>query len=222
MKLAINIPSAEDEFAYLSYVISKGSWYTSQGYPLNIPDHDVTGSYLEGKCSRDTYREYYGSSIYDVNPYILFQKTIENHRKIIEDILCTIRGWGGSNFKTRETYTIVPTLYGPGGSYNCQRARITLRCSSEGKIKGNIIHKIIHEIIHMCVEEPFVLKFQLDHWEKEALVDGICSHFLREQLLGYRIQERCNIRVLELVSSVNKPSELSKALLLLKHRGQDF
>ena len=94
-----------------------------------------------------------------------------------------------------------------GGSYDFNFGNITILLSNY----KDILHTIIHEIIHIGIEESWVEKNKLSHWEKEALVDGICYKYFSDILTDYEIQKKIDKRIFDLVMK-NDLDELFKKI----------
>jgi len=85
-----------------------------------------------------------------------------------------------SNFGYRvpSLVNIYFTNYGTGGSYVLPNKVIVFFKDSAGWV----VRMVIHETIHLIIEEPFIKKYKLNHWEKEAVVDAFFSSFLLKNI----------------------------------------
>jgi hypothetical protein len=87
------------------------------------------------------------------------------------------------------SYSVVLTLYGPGGSYDTKNGTITrLSRSRDGARDTRAAHTVVNEIVHMGIEDTIVQRFHLPHDVKERLVDRICITYLGDTLVGYKAQ----------------------------------
>ncbi len=50
------------------------------------------------------------------------------------------------------------------------------------------MHTIIHEIVHIVIEHGIAQPFQLQHWERERVVDLIVQREFADLLPDYRLQ----------------------------------
>jgi hypothetical protein len=99
------------------------------------------------------------------------------------------KNWG---FKLVPKYHVLPTLYGVGGNYNDHTGFVFVKISPEGNFPNNCPSGAIialHEIVHIGIEEDIVKKFNLNCFEKEYLVDSICSMYLKDILPEYKFQK---------------------------------
>jgi len=85
-----------------------------------------------------------------------------------------------------ENYRLFPTLYGPGGSYECPD-KIFIRLATMSDIKNSPVN-IAHEIIHLNVEDVVQQK-KLNHEDKELLVNSIMFQPEIAKILGINNEE---------------------------------
>ncbi len=68
-------------------------------------------------------------------------------------------------FKLYETYPVVLTLYGSGGSYDPDNGRIIVFTTPDGRFKTseNAAHVVIHEVVHIGLEQSIIQDLQVPH-----------------------------------------------------------
>lgn len=89
-------------------------------------------------------------------------------------------------FQLRDSYTVILTCYGTGGSYNSQNGVIVINIKTRTKEK--IMGTIVHEIIHIGIQH-LVDKYKVKHWQKERLVDLIGAKYFSEMRKMQNITE---------------------------------
>ncbi len=152
--------SIDSEIDRVKYTLSKLDWYKEKGYKIKIPDIDTntTTKDIEIAVTKD-FTEYENEyRFYKDRLQQLWREFFPNFIKIKED----------SKLNFLDSYTVLLTRYGTGGSYNSDLGTIDLRFTERNI--DSIFGTILHEIIHIAVE-PFIKKYNIDHWKKERLVD---------------------------------------------------
>ncbi len=207
----LSIPTADQETDYMWRTIRDISFFDEFGYSLSLPEGEIIESLKkksrENTLSDDDYRELllfmkkkvYKKSDYDEG-YKKVSTAIPLLESFLEEIKNTERNW---DFKLFETYRVVLTLYGPGGSYNPDDGSILLYTTKNGDFKQykNPANTIIHEITHIGMEESIILRYQLPHGVKERIVDTFVSLNFQSQLPDYRIQNMGNTEIDSLFST---------------------
>lgn len=189
LKVIIRAPTLEEEFNNLKYVLKNKEFYEKNGYkavypnviklcdPLILNDYSKMFSLFKDK---EYDASFYQNGI-DVISRLL--STIQSNVNKLMDI-CDF--W---EFKVFKTYTVVLTKYGPGGSYDTTKGKITILTSSNGEFKRpHPDHTIVHEIVHIGIEDSIIQKYKLSHWEKERLVDLFVKKYFEKELPDYRLQ----------------------------------
>ena len=98
--------------------------------------------------------------------------------------------------------------------YNPKTGRIFLKTTANGQFKRiDPTHTIIHEMVHIGIDKKIVKEYQLTHWEKERVVDLICSLAFGNILNNYSLQSKGEKG---LDSFVNKDSIMNLPLAI-KH-----
>ncbi|MEM6337868.1 MAG: hypothetical protein AAF752_14955, partial [Bacteroidota bacterium] len=88
-----------------------------------------------------------------------------------------------------DSVTVTLTLYGPGGSFDPDAGKVILWTDTQGAFKGGGgLHTIVHEMVHIAVEHGIAQPSQLQHWERERLVDLIAQREFADLLPDYRLQ----------------------------------
>lgn len=199
-RLEILVPNIEQEASSIWRTINDISFLENQGYKINLPESSLIDT-LVTKSRNGTFSNADFSSIYDFVETNVFQ--VEDYKKaaqIVESEYLLINKLIGEidssknkwdwDFKMFDTYKIIFTHYGTGGSYDINDGTITLLTNKEGNFIGykNPSNTIIHEITHMGMEFSIVEKFKLSHGLKERVVDTFVYLMFHEMLPEYRVQ----------------------------------
>jgi hypothetical protein len=193
--VTIRLPEAQEEFGVIWHTLRLMPFFRKHGYDVVLPEHERFEELVKLSPSiRDAKK----NETYDIFVQHLYRKTdYENGLIALADAEESIREafprfeelnkqW---HFKIFDHYDVVLTLYGPGGYFNPRTGKVTLKTTLDGRFKrGDPLHTIIHEMVHIGIQENIVERFNLTHWEKERVVDLVCSIKFGDILRGYRIQ----------------------------------
>lgn len=217
----IHAPNEQEGFNALLGALKKLSWYKDNGYSLPpLPSNPLFKDLEEhsekiNNLNWDSYFKVFISEVYQPISCVPIQKMIRNYESTLLTALDRIRTlhqqWG---FKISPHYNIILELYGPGGSYNPNCGNIVINVTTQGFpiAQQPLCEIIIHEMVHIGIEDIIVQKFQLTHWEKEALVDTICSLYFNDLLPHYWIQPRGDKKIKEYVTYENICNDLPGAI----------
>jgi GNAT superfamily N-acetyltransferase len=190
----------EEAFHFILYLSKKLSWFKHNGYTVPLPQHKAFDIlYRQGKVTKDEeelLRTVFYSEVYKTESFknslqsvSQFQDTI----KLVLRQLCTLhQNWG---FALLPAYEVILTLYGPGGNYWPDKGYVIIRVNENGSFNKPVLDSIVHELVHIGIEKTIVTKFNLSHWEKERLVDLICSLYLKDVLPNYKMQKIVDTKI---------------------------
>lgn len=183
------------------------AFFEKQGYTIHLPNDKLIDSLLikskKGTFGNEDFQAIYHlleTKIFNKKHYTQATQKIREQQQRINALLHQIdrkkMGWDWE-FKTFETYKIILTLYGTGGSYNADEGTITLLTTKEGDFMKyqNPANTIIHEITHIGMEYSIVQKYQLTHANKERIVDTFVHLMFKEYLPNYKIQRMGDTRI---------------------------
>ena len=190
----------EEAFSFVMYLVKKLRWFNEQGYKISLPIHqDFEDLYrrpelLEG-ANEDFLKKIFYEEVYEASKFAPSLEVIGQTNATVQQALQKLaileRNWG---FKIKPRYDIILTLYGPGGTYSLEEeVGLVIIRIDEGlvpKSKERSTQTIVHEMVHIGIQENIVRNYNLSHWEKERLVDLICSLYLSELLPNYVMQEK--------------------------------
>jgi len=203
--LSIQIPSAEQETAYIWRTLRDIAFFEKHNYQLSLPQGPLMEKLKQkAKANRLTDEDYaelqlfVSSRVYQKEDYqqgyekIVAQKGLVN--KMIRRLQKHKRNW---NFKRFDRYQIVLTLYGSGGNYNPDNGSIIIFTNQDGNFKqyDKPANTLIHEIVHMGVEESIIQRYQVSHPLKERIVDQLVLLHFKTLLPQYRLQDMGEYRI---------------------------
>ncbi len=157
----INIKYGVDfEINRVKNTLAKLDWYVSQGYRPKLPD-GIKKDSSEQEIQNQIKKEYAEKKYKEVGRKITYDFSIiqETFTEKVKNIF---------DKETPDTFLINLTNYGVGGSYNSPNIVIFNINNQKG------LKTLIHEIIHILIE-PFIQKYEIQHWEKERIVDLILN-----------------------------------------------
>lgn len=111
---------------------------------------------------------------YDEQNYFSSKKYIEDNwvnfdEAFVSSVLVT-------GLIVQDNYSIFLTRYGVGGSYNLPN---TIIINIKRMFEFGLIMTIAHETTHLLIQ-PLVIKYNIDHWVKERIVDMLLEQFAKK------------------------------------------
>ena len=170
----------DGEIENAASMADKLAWFAKNNYTVKLPKYVGANSTREEIAQAVTEEFQQSKEIFDGLAEPL-EELLARHEKTLDDFF--------SNFDYRlpEVIRVRFTSYGPGGSYRPpDRINVMLKDDPQWALQ-----MIVHETIHIIIEEPLIKKFDVPHWEKEALVDTLClSERLKEVCPNYKRQKQ--------------------------------
>ena len=206
-RIEIVQPTIEQEATSIWRTINDIAFFETQGYTINLPSHPLIDSLIaksrNGTFGNEDFPTIYSlveTSVFDPSDYEQATQKVKNQLELLDDFIREIDAkkdqWDW-NFAMFDTYKVVFTLYGTGGSYDPDEGTITLLTNKEGGFMKyqNPAYTIIHEITHMGMEYSIVQRYKLSHGLKERLVDTFVHLMFKEELPEYRIQNMGDVTI---------------------------
>lgn len=171
IRLQINY-SLDFEIERVKNTLKKNSWLKKNNYKITLPS-GVSSVENQKDFNHQKIKKLV-SSKYLEKEYVNAAASLDNAWNALDvNSLKNLLSFFGSSLKE---INVILTKYGTGGSYNPPETiiiNITLRTSK------NLTKTLFHEIIHLLIE-PFILKYGVSHWDKEALVNMLQDHFFSD------------------------------------------
>lgn len=223
-KISINIPTVEQEASSIWRTINDIDFFEKQGYTIALPDAPLIDSLILKSKNKafgnDDFPAIYQlleTGVYSKTDYQIAVGKVAAEQQLINGVIYEIEqsktSWDW-DFKLFDTYDIVFTLYGTGGSYDPNTGTVTLFTTNEGKFKKykNPANTIIHEITHLGMEESIVQKYKLSHGLKERIIDRFVYLMFKEQLPNYKVQNMGNVKIDDYLKSKDDLKKLDAVL----------
>jgi len=227
LEVIIRSQTKKEAFESLIWTISRIPFYQEHGYQASVSSHetfqklarsDVYIKAIQNIIKADIYVEtepdiyihdiQYGElkRIFDSEVYS--EKDYEEGLKILRDekttIMRAVERFSELNvlwdFKVFPQYEVILTMYGPQGSYSYKRGEVFILASKIESSGEWVRLVVIHELVHIGVEENIVKYYKLKQWEKERLVDFICSIYFKDLLPNYPMQSKGDKRLDEFIN----------------------
>lgn len=206
-QVQVKIPTVKQEASSIWRTINAIKFLEKQGYTIHLPNNEVISGLIQkskkGEFGNSDFQKIYSvleSGIYSTDKYNGADEKVKSEIRLINSLVRKLKRvqhvWNWE-FKVFDSYDVVFTLYGTGGSYDPDRGLVTLFTTDKGKfmLYENPANTIIHEIIHMGIEKSIVQKYNLSHQQKERIVDTITYLLFKNDLKSYKIQnmDDCNV-----------------------------
>lgn len=201
----IKIPTAEEEADYIWRTLIDITFFEQYNYQLSLPQGALIEE-LKAKSrnkqlsdqDQERLRNFVATQVYNKADYQAGYLKIRQQLKLLNKMTRRLkrhkRDW---SFQIYDTYKIVLTLYGPGGSFDPDTGQIIVYTTSDGRFKtsDNAAHVIIHEVIHIGIEKSIVQDLEVPHALKERIVDQLVVVYCNRWLPDYRVQNMGETRV---------------------------
>ena len=189
--------TVEEEVDRLRHTFKKRDFYLKEDYVPQLPvglELKSWTTFNENSIRESVIKEY------DSEVYARCVKILDSRLKRVDPVFPILKKlnnlWG---FKVYPKYTVKLTKYGVGGSYDLIGNSVRIRITSTGMFPKSPEQIVVHEIIHIGIEQILVREYDLNHSEKEYLVDLIMIHLLDDYLPGYKevYSEQINMNRIE-------------------------
>ncbi len=169
LKLKFNY-SIEYETERIKNTLSRLDWFREKGYKLSFPknftleDEDFSDDNIKNTIVEEYNETDYKKVADTVNEqWLKFSPRLEKY-------------FSETKIKFEDAYEIKLTKYGVAGSYNLPS---TVIANIQAHYDAGLVKTIIHEIIHLSIQE-LIEKYEVEHWEKERIVDLIVFKIVPE------------------------------------------
>lgn len=172
------IYNLESELEVVIYTLKSADFFIKNNYAVSLPQKIKLGE----PCNREDIISALEIEMWEnKKEYQEIEKRIKDFwksKKTQIDEFFNIFKYKYEHF-IPQSVEVILTRYGPGGYYRLPN-RVILRTNQNfGVVSRSPEETLIHEIIHLILEVPVVKKMNLDHEEKENLVES----FFEEQEL---------------------------------------
>lgn len=188
--MLVQAPEPDSAFDYLERTLADIDFFRANNYEVSLPDHPLFDGTTISTTDPAERRAIFTREVYRLSEFDTALTTLSGHRKQLRTALERISSWAAHDgFESRDSVTVTLTLYGPGGSFDPDAGHIVLWTNAQGMFKGGGgLHTIIHEMIHVAIEHGIARPLQLQHWERERLVDLLARREFPDLLPDYRPQ----------------------------------
>ncbi len=229
-RIAIVQPTIAQEATSIWRTINDIAFFEKQGYTINLPKDSLIDS-LIAKSKNGTFGDedfpiihtLVETKVFDQKNYERAIQKVANQIDLMNDLVSEIdskKSQWDWKFKMFDTYKVVFTLYGTGGSYDPDNGTITILTNKEGEFMNyeQPANTIIHEITHMGMEYSIVQKYNLPHGLKERLVDTFVYLMFKEELPEYRTQDMGDIKIDEYLKKQEDIGSLNAIISKFVHK----
>lgn len=181
------------EIKRVTFTLAKLPWYIENSYNVSFPEGLTENSTDEEIANKVT-------KAYSEEEYREFAKPLEDAWNKYYSVIETIYALEGFS-PIKDSYTVVLTRYGTGGSYFPEESTIIINCSRTRKI--NPIGTVMHEMVHMGIDH-LIQEYDISHWKKERLVDLLCNKYFPEVTFMQEIPE--DVTMVDVIFSKKYPN----------------
>jgi hypothetical protein len=191
-EVVVRAQTQAEAFEYLWHQLGDMRFFRENHYDVALPAHPLFDKLakegLEG-ADKEAARRVFEAEVYAPDAFAAGLRTYEGVPHELRPALDAFERWSSRwGFERAPRYEIVLTLYGPGGSYDADKATITVLTTVDGRFKKPPLDNSVHEMVHLGIERPIVRRLGLSHAEKERLVDRVCVVAFGGWLKGYKPQ----------------------------------
>ena len=186
MTVTLAISFSEDsELNRVEETIKRLPWYREHKYPETFAKLplDVAETSTEDAIVAAVSKEYEPQSFKETEEYI------QDKWSAVVDGFEELRKMRG--IELRDSYSVVLTKYGSGGSYNGAIGELIIRIGSQ-KRREQIVGVIVHEIVHMTIQH-LIDMYEVSHWRKEKLVDMLVERYFPALEMSQNIPEDVSV-----------------------------
>lgn len=191
-EVAVRAQRGDEAFEYLWTQLGDMPFFRKHHYEVALPSHALFKGYAKDgleDADRGVARQVFLAEVYDERAFDAGIEVLRGRAAELAHELDAFQRWAARwGFAAPRRYDVALTLYGPGGSYDPEAARVTVLTTADGRFKKEPIHNLVHEMVHIGIERPIVQRFGLSHPEKERLVDRICVVAFGDRLANYQVQ----------------------------------
>lgn len=223
-QIKVTVPTIQQEASSIWRTINDIEFLEQQGYTIHLPENKTIQSLILKSKNKafgnDDFAAIYEmleEGVYVESKYNTALEKVKAQEALINSLVWKLKttkeSWSW-NFKAFDTYNVVFTLYGTGGSYDPDKGTVTLFTNEEGKFMKypKPANTIVHEIVHMGIEQSIVQKYNLPHGLKERLVDTITYLLFKDQLTDYKIQTMGDMKFDEYLKSKDDLRDLASLI----------
>jgi len=164
--------SLEYEIQRIKNTIERSKWFIKNGYSkwIKLPADEKLEEINKNKPINYLFEK--AKEEYNEKLYIKAKDEVaEQWNKFSQKLE---KYFQETSLNIEDFYHIQLTRYGVGGSYNLPNKIIV---NIQNKFGIAIPRTIIHEIVHLSIQ-PFIDKYEVEHWVKERIVDLIVSRIV--------------------------------------------
>lgn len=188
--MLVQAPEPSNAFDYLERTLADMDFFRANKYQVSLPDHPLFDGASTTATDPAERRAIFTKDVYRASQFASALATLSGQQDQLRTALDRISSWADyEGFEPRDSVTVTLSLYGPGGSFDPDTGHIILWTNAQGLFKGGGgLHTIIHEMIHIAIEHGIAQPLQLQHWERERLVDLLAQQEFPDLLPDYRLQ----------------------------------
>ncbi|GAB5520148.1 MAG: hypothetical protein RhofKO_23990 [Rhodothermales bacterium] len=192
--LVVQPPKPRPAFDYLERTLADMDFFRANNYLVSLPDHAAFDGSAPSTSDFNARLTLFTQEVYDPTAFEAALTTLATQQPQLQTALERMNSWSDyDGFARLDSATVTLTLYGPGGSFNPDTGDIILWTDTQGHFKGGGgLHTIVHEMIHLAIEQGIANPLDLQHWERERLVDLLAQREFADLLPDYRLQNGPN------------------------------
>jgi hypothetical protein len=140
--VVVRAQSPDEAFEWLEQQLDQMPFFREHHYDVALPAQPLP-------VDKNDAHRVFAREVYDAHAFDRGLASIERVRPALASELATFERWKRWGFVRPNRYEIVLTLYGPGGSYDPERARITVLTTPDGRFRKEPLENLVHEMVHM-------------------------------------------------------------------------
>lgn len=206
----------QEAFDNLLQVLERMPFLNSNGFQFPVPSHPAFKDLAEHPAKiknidKDAYFKIFASEVYKTLDSTPAQTILDSDTQlplVLKKLTLLQQRWGFAIFNS---YTVVPTTYGPMGRYNPHTGLTMLVVDDNGFPVTSKRPLLVFAIVAIGIN-PIVEKYHLQFWEKLGLIDLICSLYLGDLLPDYHMQKSDDKKILDFITHDDICNDLPGAI----------
>jgi len=221
-KISVRPMTIDEEFSRICWYIRDANFFQEHKYNILLPTENPLFIQFyqrreglkpqEETTLKNEFKNIYPNNSYDKEKYSFAINEVFKTSEMKESVFFLQQLKNKWGFMIPDEYLILLTKYGGGGSYDIKNNTITYNDNQPNNSKLNFIRVALHEAMHIGIEEKIIRHFNLNHLEKERIVDLMCKTIYAKVLSVWNIQKLGEVKLDQYIKSLEDIEKLPEVI----------